>query len=911
MASSDQASNHVIAVIPVLETKLYVPGRRAGLVSRPRLVERLQEVSERKLTVVSAPAGFGKTTLLTEWLADSAAGERTAGWVSLDATENEPALFWAYFIRALQKVHPTVGEHALSLLRSPQPPLEDPFLRALIHEIDALDAETLVVLDDYHVIQAPAIHEALSFLLDRLPSRMHLVLASRSAPPLPLSRLRARGELMELGHADLRFTADEVSAFLNEEMALDIGAADLTRLEQRTEGWIAGLKLAALSMKGRDDVREFVHAFSGDHRYITDYLGEEVLQRQPEAVRDFLLRTSVLERLSGPLCDAVTGGEDGRSMLQELERRNLFVVPLDDRREWYRYHHLFAEVLQAHLAEDQPERVRTLHRRASAWHQQQGSPGDAVRHALAAGEMKQVAELLELTWPAMNRAHQTATWLGWARALPDAQVRDSPVLSVGYAWALLNEGELEEAEARLRDAERTVEAAERGGPVSEQLRALPASVATARAYLAQARGDVPGTIEHARRSLGLLAEEDHLARAPAAALLGLAHWTAGDLEEAHRTFGAGMDSLRAGGDPLSAIGGSFILGDIRAAQGRLREAARTHENLLKLAAELSPQDFPGVGGLYLGLADLRRERGDLASAARLLKRAREAYDRGGDLGAGHRWRVAAARLRVSEGDLERALGLLEEAERMHVRSPLPDVRPAAALRARLWVALGRLDEAGAWVRERGLSADDEPGYLREFEHLTLARLLLALPAGEGGEDSGRDALGLLGRLADAAEAGERTGSLVEILILRALAQQARGSTARALGPLERALLLAEPERFFRIFVDEGEPMRFLLRRAAAAGIAGGYTRDLLAAFDVPRPAETGPHPHATGLARPLTDRELEILRLIAAGMRNQEIADQLSIRLTTVKRHIANTYGKLDVGHRTAAVARATELELL
>ena len=384
------------AANPLLETKLYVPKWRPGLVSRPRLVERLEQGADRKLTLVSAPAGSGKTTLLAEWLAATPAGERLAAWVSLDQSDNDPMLFWAYFITALQTVRSGVGGNALSLLHSPQPPPVESVLTTLINEINTIQRDFALILDDYHVVDAQPIHNAITFLLDHLPPRMHLVIASRSDPPLPLARLRARGEVTELRAADLRFTPDEAAAFLNEVMGLNLSAADVAALETRTEGWIAGLQLAALSMQGREDIPGFIRAFSGDDRYIGDYLVEEVLQRQPERVRSFLLQTSILDRLSGPLCDAVTGGGDSKVLLEALERRNLFVVPLDDKRHWYRYHHLFAEVLHAYSMEKHPGEVPTLHRRASEWYAQNGPPSDAIRHALAAGDFERAAGLAEL-----------------------------------------------------------------------------------------------------------------------------------------------------------------------------------------------------------------------------------------------------------------------------------------------------------------------------------------------------------------------------------------------------------------------------------------------------------------------------------------------------------------------------------
>ena len=500
---------------PLLETKLYVPKWRDGLVPRPRLIDRLDQEIERKLTLVSAPAGFGKTTLLAEWLAAPPASERPAAWVSLDQSDNDPAFFWAIFITALQTVQSGVGESALSLLHSPQPPPIESLLTTLINEINAIQNGFALILDDYHVIDSPSVHSAVTFLIDHLPSQMHLVIASRADPPLPLARLRVRSELTELRAADLRFTPDEVAAFLKQAMGLDLSAGDVAALEARTEGWVAGLQLAALSMQGREDVAGFIRTFAGDDRYIVDYLVEEVLQRQPKRVRSFLLQTSILDRLSGPLCDAVTGQDDGKGMLEALDRGNLFVVPLDDKREWYRYHHLFADVLQAHSMAEQPDRVLTRHRRASEWYEHNGSPADAVRHALAAEDFERAAGLVELAAKAMLGSNQEPTLLEWLKALPDELVRARPVLSVYYAFASMSRAELEAAEARLQDAERWLDAT---GDTSERpeaqstemvvadeegLRSLPGSIAIARAYLAGALGDVPGMLKHSRRALDL------------------------------------------------------------------------------------------------------------------------------------------------------------------------------------------------------------------------------------------------------------------------------------------------------------------------------------------------------------------------------------------------------------------------
>ncbi len=574
---------------PLLETKLYIPRPRRGLVARPRLRERLGRGAESKLTLISAPAGFGKTTLLAEWLASSPANERSTAWLSLDPRDNQAATFWTYVVTALQTVAPGVGARALSLLQEPQPPPIETVLATLLNELGAVPNDVVLVLNDYHVVDAPDVQDGMAFLLEHLPAQVHVVIATRADPALPLSRLRARGELVEIRAADLRFTPDEAAAYLNEVMGLDLGASDVAALEARTEGWIAALQLAALSIRGRDDIAGFIAGFAGDDRYIVDYLVEEVLHRQPEEVRSFLLDTSILDRLTGPLCDAVTGQAGGKAMLEALDRANLFLVPLDDRRQWYRYHQLFTDVLRARLLDEQPDRVADLHRRACDWYEQNGERSEAIRHAMAGGDFERAATLVELALPAMNQQRQEATLRGWLEALPDELLRVRPVLSNAYAGSLLVRGEVEGVEERLRDAERwlgaTVEAVERSagraGPMvvvdEAGFRRLPGSIAVHRAGQALILGDVAGAAAHARRALDLVGEDDHLARGGAAALLALASWTRGDLEAAGRGYAAGMASLEKAGHLSDVIGCGLALADIRLAQGRLGEALRTLE----------------------------------------------------------------------------------------------------------------------------------------------------------------------------------------------------------------------------------------------------------------------------------------------------------------------------------------------
>jgi LuxR family transcriptional regulator, maltose regulon positive regulatory protein len=919
---------------PILATKLYIPPPRPKIVLRPRLIERLNDSLHRKLTLISASAGFGKTTLVSEWVASC--GQPVA-WLSLDEGDNDPAHFLIYFVSALQTlalrsprggskvegVATKLGEGVLGALQSPQPPSAESILTALINEITTIPDNFIFVLDDYHIIDSKPVDNALTFLLEHLPPQMHLVITTREDPNLPLARLRARGQLTELRAADLRFTPAEAADFLNQMMGLNLSAENIAALEKRTEGWIAGLQLAALSMQGRSDAASFIKSFTGSHHFILDYLVEEVLQRQPEHVRNFLLQTAILDRLSSPLCDAVTGQEDGRGMLEALERGNLFVIPLDDQRQWYRYHHLFAEVLQAHLREAQPDRVSTLHRRASEWYEQNGLRSDAIRHALAAKNFEGAAGLIELAWPTVEDGSLSTKWLGWVKAIPDVLIRARPVLSVWYAYALLVSGEMEAAEARLTDAERWLEpadnmnerpknpAAEMVVVDEEQFRSLPATIALGRAYHAQALGDMPGAMTYARRALDLTPEANHLKRGQATALLGLTYWASGDLEAADRTFAGYTMMLRTAGNILDAISTTYVLADIRMALGCLHEAVSTLEQLLQFVVDQGEPMPPDTAGLYRGLGELYRERGDLEAAAQHLQRSKELGEKAELPGWRYRWCTAQARLNETQGNLDGALALLDEAERLYIRTPLPDFCPISAMKARIWVAQGRLTKALEWVREQGLSVDDVPSYLREFEHVTLARVLIARYKSDRGTGSIHETIGLLERLLQAAEEGGRMGSVIEILALLALAHAAQGDIPPALVSLERALTLAEPEGYVRLFVDEGVPMAELLTRMKdESGRMKAYIHKLLAAFGNTNefhPSSFIPQP----LVEPLSQRELKVLKLIAQGLSNREIGERLFLALSTVKGHNQKIFDKLQVQSRTEAIARARELGLL
>jgi LuxR family transcriptional regulator, maltose regulon positive regulatory protein len=624
-------------IAPILTTKLYSPLPRPNLVLRPRLIERLNEGLNRKLTLISASAGFGKTTVVSAWMAGC---ERPVAWLSLDVGDSDPARFLTYLVAALRTITAKIEAGMVGLLQSPQPPPVDSILTTLLDEIAATIPDHFVlVVDDYHVIDAKLIDHALAFLLERLPSQMHLVIVTREDPDLPLARLRARDQLTELRAADLRFTPDEAAEFLSLVMGLSLSAADIATLDRRTEGWIAGLQLAALSLQGRQDASRFIQAFAGDHRYIADYLVEEVLQRQPERVRSFLLQTAILDQLYGPLCDAVTGHKDGAAQLVALERGNYFVAPLDDQREWYRSHQLFADVLHARLQAERPDQIARLHRRASEWYERHEMAVEAIRHALDAEDFARAADLIELAVPAIRRSRGEMTVLGWLKALPNEAVHQRPMLSVAYAWVLLAGGEFDSVEARLQDAERwldtTVQSdeptlARSAGMVvvdEEEFRRLPATIAVYRAVYAQAQGQIADTVKYARRALDLVPANDHLARGAAGALLGLASWASGDLETAHQTYADGMVRLQQAGHLSDALGGAITLADIRIAQGRLHEAMSAYEQALQLATERSGQlgepVLRGTADVYVGMSELCRERDDLHTAMQRLLTSKE------------------------------------------------------------------------------------------------------------------------------------------------------------------------------------------------------------------------------------------------------------------------------------------------
>jgi LuxR family maltose regulon positive regulatory protein len=891
---------------PILATKLYVPPPRAKIVQRPRLIEHLDAglTAGSRLTLISAPAGFGKTTLVSEWI--SSCG-RPVAWLSLDEGDNDLSRFLTYIIAALQTLPPktggaNIGAVALVVLQSPQPPPTETILTTLLNEIAAFSDNFILVLDDYHLIDSQPVDQALVFLVEHLPPQMHLVIASREDPNLPLARLRARGQLTELRAADLRFTPAEAAEFLTQIMGLNLSAEDSSALETRTEGWIAGLQLAAISMQGHQDATSFIQSFTGSHHFVLDYLIEEVLHQQPEDVQTFLLGTSILDRMCGPLCDAVLGSPSasGQETLEYLERANLFIVPLDDERRWYRYHLLFGDLLRQRLGK--PKEFAEFNLRASQWYEENGDMGAAFHHAIAAGDFVRAAGLAEMAWQGMEESFRTATWLGWVKKLPEEVIRARPVLCTLLGWAFANAGEPEASELRLQDAERCLDGSDVANEA--QLKPLPAMIALARAYNAQVQGNLVTTVKYAELALQLIPEDDFVWRAKAISTLEITHWASGNLESAIRGIGDWMESMTQLGNHVFVVASAFAVADMLVGLGRLSEAERTYQDALQLAAQHGPEAEHITAHHHLGLSMIYRQRGDDTLAAHHLNRAAELGLQTTLVDWLYRWDVAQAQLKEAAGDLETALSLLDEAKRVYIQTLVPDLRPIAALKTRIYLKQGRPDKARAWASERGLSLADEVSYLHEFEHLTLAHLEIANPLVNA----------LLARLLQAAEAQKRRGSALDILLVQALAHEAHGNRPQALAALERALALAEPECYVRIFVDEGEAMRLLIEKQSRNRDypLSDYVDKLLAAFTQPvvTPKSTIIH-QKSDMIEPLSERELEVLKLLRSELSGPEIAGHLVISPNTFRTHTKNIFSKLGVNNRRAAVRRAEELDLI
>ena len=909
----------------LLATKLHVPGPRPGFVARPRLARALGEGLARGLVVVCAPAGFGKTALLADWVRS---GDHRVAWLSLDAADNDPVRFWRHVIAALDRARPGIGERAGPLLGPPAPLSFEGLVTALINELAAQpgDGEVLLVLDDYHLIDAQQVHGALEFLVEHLPPGLRLALASRSDPPLRLPRLRAGGQLAELRADDLRFSADEAAALLREAIDTELPGSAVAALAARTEGWAAGLQLAALSLRGQADPAGFVAAFSGSHRYVLDYLAEEVLDRQPEELRAFLLETSVLERLSGGLCDAVTGRTDGQAMLEQVEWANLFLVPLDEVRGWWRYHHLFADLLRARLQQERPGRVAGLHRAAAAWHEQHGLADDAVQHALAAGDAAWSVRLVERHVDAFLLSSQGATIQRWLAALPADLIQSRPRLLLPQVVLALLSGRVEEGEGLLDAADRAVADTAGGadepyepvlGRATSLFANLPAIVAHEHAMLAVLRGDAERAIMFASQALANLGGDEWMLASHANGYRGLAEWLRGRLAEAELALSSSIGQWRAAGQPTMTAWGSHLLGQVQRARGDLDAAAGTYHQVLEMTEPPGHPGLPGAGAVHVGLAEVAYQRNELGTALRHLTEGIALCRQLNFTQPLAEGLATLAWIRQANGDPAGALEAMSEAEEVAPGLGVTGLlNPVPAQQARLQLAQGNLAAAARWARERGLGPDDDPGYPREREYLVLARVLLA-------QDRPDPALGLLERLHAAAATQGRTGSIIEIQALHALALAATGDEDAAVDELAQALVLACPQGYVRVFADEGAPMAALLARlvaaqkagqGAASGVPLGCLAKVLRAFaekEAAPGARRGAAAAVPGLADQLTARELDVLRLLAAGAPNPRIAKQLVVSLDTVKKHVSHLLGKLGAANRTEAVTRARELGLI
>ena len=920
----------------LLQTKLYIPPARPELVSRPRLIERLNAGIHRKLTLISAPAGFGKTTLLSEWAHDLknrfleknlvSDPSLLIAWLSLDEGDNDPTRFLAYFIAALQRIQTDIGEAALATLRSHKPPPAEVFLTGLINEITAVGLGPFaLVLDDYHLIKTQPIHDALAFLLDHLPPQMHLVVATRADPPLPIARLRARGQLTELRLTDLRFTLDEATEFLNQVTGLNLSTDDVAILASRTEGWIAGLQMAAVSMQGQEDVTSFINAFRGSDRYILDYLVEEVLHRQSNTVQTFLLQTSVLERLTGPLCDAMLEIGDWRSkisaqeqspisnlqstsqqVLEQLEAANLFIVPLDNERKWYRYHRLFADLLQQRLHQAQPDRVSILHRRASEWHEQNGFIGAAIEHALSAEDLERAARLIEQAAEAALMRSEVATLLRWVDALPDELVHARPTLCLFHAWALLLGGHpIDKVESRLQSVDGDAD--------------LAAKTAPLRAFVAIFQGQLQRAVELSQEALEQLAEDDLFLRSVATWMLAISDMMDGNLVGGTQTLGEIVRMSQEAGNVMIAVMTTCTLAELHMTQGRLGQAKATYHQALELATDDQGQRLPIAGLALIGLGELEREWNNLETAEQYLTEGIAQIEQWGEIGALDGY-IFLAYVKQARGDRAGAAEAIQKAQQLAVKfdaTEMDDVL-AGAHQAYLSAMQGALEPAWRWIEERKLTADAALAEMEErlsgalssynrqwrtVEYLALTRLLIT-------QDQYDRALAILELLIKIAEQHRLNSRVIKFQVFKAMIYQAQGDSTQALATLERALSLAELEGYVRVFVDEGEPMVTLLRQAAGRGIAVEYVDKLLAALETKDKRRMTKLPPSS-LIESLSEREMEVLRLLTTHLSSTEIAEELYISVNTVRYHIKSIYGKLGVHRRADAVDRARELNLL
>jgi LuxR family maltose regulon positive regulatory protein len=924
---------------PLLRTKLYIPSPRPELVSRPRLIERLNAGIHGKLTVISAPAGFGKTTLVGEWVAShrrggprserrgagTAPGEREdtrtaplqVAWLSLDEGDNDLTRFLTYLIAALQTVEDDLGRGALSVLQSPQPPPAEAILSTLINEVATIPDQIILVLDDYHLIEAQPINDALTFLLRRLPppagplGGLHLVIATREDPPLPLARLRARRQLTELRATELRFTFSEVTEFLNQVMGLDLSTEDIAALESRTEGWIAGLQLAAISMQGRKDVAGFVQSFTGTHHFVLDYLVEEVLEQQPQTVQDFLLQTAILDRLTGSLCDAVTGQQNGQATLETLERANLFIVSLDEERRWYRYHHLFAELLQQRLNANHPDLIHDLHSKAATWYEMRDDLPEAIDHALAIDDVETAIRWMEKGALGALERSELRLVLNWVALLPEPALESSPWLFIYHAWALLLTGQVDGARSRLENIEWLLKAIQEQDETQKQ--EMLGFIAGLKAILGLWQRDFASGLDFARQALEKLPESSWI-RGYCAIVMGSGFWGTGNLAAARDAYAESYSVGKASGNKMLAVSGACNLAYALELEGHLEQAVKLFQDSFQLA-EQDGHVLAVAGYIHVELARTLYELNDLDAASQHLREGIELCQQLADGRAEKIGHCLLARVQLAQ---EKSASVLDSIQKAKDADPSPgtpfDLRGGEYPQVWLWLKENKCQELKSWLKESSVNLDDVSFFKTKLTYTMHARVLIALGRKHPEGTYLDDALDLLKELLELAEKNGWGSKVIEILVLQALGRQSKGGTSQAMATLERALTLAEPGGFIRVFVDEGSPMGNLLYQALGRGISPDYVRRLLAAFPDVAPEQAGPPSAQTcesDLIEPLSERELEVLALVAEGLTNREIASRLYLALNTVKAHTRNIYGKLGVHSRTQAVARARTLRLL
>lgn len=913
------------ATLALLQTKLYVPRPQPNLVERGRLISLLDQGVSSRLTLVSAPPGFGKTTLVSEWVWRT---ERMVAWVSLDEGDNDLRRFLRYVAAALNRLDERIGATALGLLQSPQGTSEG-VLTTLLNDVLEVNIQAVLVLDDYHIIDAAEVHDAVLFMLDHLPDECHIILTSRVDPPLPLARLRGRRQLTEVRSGDLRFAPDEAAAFLNAVMGLNLEAADVDALESRTEGWIAGLQLAALSVKNRDDASGFIQAFTGSHRHVVDYLADEVLHRQPESVQQFLVETSILDRLAGTLCDAVTTTEGGIARLRMLEDANLFIVPLDEARYWYRYHHLFADFLRARLVSDSPGAIPELHRRAADWYQTEGLLTEAIRHFLAADDVAAASRIVLRHGPGKLVRSELSLLLLWYRMLPEWAIEQNVGLSVIYAWVLIFTGQISKVPKRISDSEQALAS---GAPDEQGMYA--GHIVAIHSFMARINGDAERGIALALEALTILPIEQLGVRGAVKLNLALGYLMQRNVERARASCLEALPLSMSARHPYAALASIRLLERLEVIHGKLHQAMEWCRQGLELARHEAGEETGHVSTavVHLSIGELEYEWNNIQQAKTHLGEGLRLAELSGDVLTQRDGYVAAARLQHANGDDEGALETLAKADELAHRYSVPDwIRsPLATFRTRLHLERGELDAAAAWMQEKRPRLERYPsdgwqlsGWTdySEIERRTVARVLIAL-----GETT--EALSILSELAQLAESEARNGNLIVLLNLMAIAHCRRGDEPHALVLLERALRLGQPERYTRTFVDEGTALRGLLLRLRKKLVGREHEERMVEYVDRLLGAFPTQHHNADGAAHttsqpmpanrtalflldPLSQRELEVLRLVAAGNSNRQIAEQLFVAPGTVKRHIHNIHEKLGVDSRTRAIAKARELGVI